>query len=426
MQGLTGLMSPLEVQLRSEGWKQLADRAKAKRSAERLRRDSVLMEETMRAAMDQPKPEPNGDEETVPEFAPIGIVNIAIESFEKQIRELKKEYDLDAMSKELSDLQAKVDAATTEAGKASGELSSKRSTRNLMKKSNQDKIDIGRCPADPCELRQILDTEKKAGADKAKPEMAEIIADEIKASQTKKKQADKELAELQEALKAKRSEFYSKRDELYKKQGDLQRLKGQWESHRVSAKRYEQVIKDAKAQEKLRDNSESAERKTQSQLEAERESMDYKKKVTNFSNFYSQVLRQIFDQDSNSKIGVDGNGIKVMPDKKLTPGGRALSAMAKVVTFDLACVAASMMGLGNHPRFLMHDSPREGEMEPELYVKLFDLACFLESLSKDEEPSFQYIVTTTTPPNKFADDRDHVCISLHGRDNEGRLLKAKF
>ena len=426
MQWLTGLMSAHEIQLRQEGWAQLGEKGKARRAAERLRRDSNVLEDSLRAAMDQPKPKPNGDEDSDPTFSPIAIVEMATESFQSKIDSLKSTYDLATMEKQISDLQKELDATKAESNKEAGVLSSKRSTMRMMQKSQDDTVDLNRCTASPCELRKLLDEEKKLGADVAKPQMTEIIREEIRASSDRKKRADADLEKLEEELKSTRSKYHESREEYLKKFGELERLKGQWESHRLSAQRYESVVKEAVQQEKQRDESETNEKETQTKLELERKSMNYTKKVTDFSNFYSQLLREIFEQDSKSVIGVDGNGIKVEPDKKLTPGGRALSAMAKVVTFDLACVAASMMGLGNHPRFLMHDSPREGEMETELFVKLFDLSCFLETVSDDGEPSFQYIVTTTTPPEKYEQDEEHVCISLHGRNEPGRLLKCTF
>jgi hypothetical protein len=42
-------------------------------------------------------------------------------------------------------------------------------------------------------------------------------------------------------------------------------------------------------------------------------------------------------------------------------------------------------------------------------------------------PSFQYIVTTTkAPPSYCIDGGRHTYLILHGRDDEGRLLKRTF
>lgn len=69
----------------------------------------------------------------------------------------------------------------------------------------------------------------------------------------------------------------------------------------------------------------------------------------------------------------------------------------RVLAFDLGALTASVEGIGNFPRFLVHDCPRESDLAPDIYERVFLLAQHLEELCNGE-PSFQYIVTTTTPP----------------------------
>jgi hypothetical protein len=52
-------------------------------------------------------------------------------------------------------------------------------------------------------------------------------------------------------------------------------------------------------------------------------------------------------------------------------------------------------GDGHHPRFLVHDSPRESDLDPSIYRSLFAVVSDLEN---GEESAFQHIVTTTEPP----------------------------
>src|ERR1019366_2380412 len=77
------------------------------------------------------------------------------------------------------------------------------------------------------------------------------------------------------------------------------------------------------------------------------------------------------------------------------------SAALKVVRwliFDLAALALGMTNTAtHHPRFLMHDSPREADLAAAIYVSLFSAARDLEEAS-GEFPAYQYIVTTTEPP----------------------------
>jgi len=56
-------------------------------------------------------------------------------------------------------------------------------------------------------------------------------------------------------------------------------------------------------------------------------------------------------------------------------------------------------GQGWHPRLIIHDSPREADLSPDIYRKFFLLAVDqIEAAYGDADPGFQYIVTTTEPP----------------------------
>ncbi len=70
----------------------------------------------------------------------------------------------------------------------------------------------------------------------------------------------------------------------------------------------------------------------------------------------------------------------------------------KIICFDLAALISSVEGQGEHPRFLLHDGPREADMDAELYQRLFLLAAELQDANGSAPANFQYIVTTTEPP----------------------------
>jgi len=106
-----------------------------------------------------------------------------------------------------------------------------------------------------------------------------------------------------------------------------------------------------------------------------------------------------------------------------------MSVMTSVLSFDVTCLAAIVYGLGHHPRFLMHDSPREGDMEGPLFRRLFEIVHELEK--KFDPPgcaSFQYIVTTTSePPDHLADPLGpYVVEMLDSTSDDGRLLRRRF
>ena len=102
--------------------------------------------------------------------------------------------------------------------------------------------------------------------------------------------------------------------------------------------------------------------------------------------------------------------------------------MATVLAFDVACLTASILGHGHHPCFHIHDSPREGDMEEPMFHRLFQMIHRLETLFADSPPSFQYIVSTTTPPpNELAaESGPYVRLTLDAPNDSSRLLGIHF
>jgi len=76
--------------------------------------------------------------------------------------------------------------------------------------------------------------------------------------------------------------------------------------------------------------------------------------------------------------------------------------------------------------FLIHDSPKEADMEPALYDRLFTLALDLERSYQGRPPSFQYILTTTSPPPVEVAEEPYTRLVLDARDPEGLLLRRRF
>ena len=97
----------------------------------------------------------------------------------------------------------------------------------------------------------------------------------------------------------------------------------------------------------------------------------------------------------------------------------------KILAFDLAALISSIEGRGQHPRFLLHDGPREADMASDLYQKLFLLARELEiSFGPNRTPNFQYIVTTTEPPPEDLQSPPwRLEPILDASTKQGRLLK---
>jgi len=108
--------------------------------------------------------------------------------------------------------------------------------------------------------------------------------------------------------------------------------------------------------------------------------------------------------------------------------GAALDTI-KTLAFDLAAVVSSIEGRGEHPRFLIHDGPREGDMARVIYERFFLYAAELEAaFPSRDEANFQYLITTTTPPPKSMRQGSRWLLEpvLDSRKKDKRLLQEDF
>jgi hypothetical protein len=120
-----------------------------------------------------------------------------------------------------------------------------------------------------------------------------------------------------------------------------------------------------------------------------------------------------------ARITLDGNGLQLHIDK----GGDCTTAAIdslKVVIFHLAVLTLGIEGKTRFPGFLLHDSPREADLDLAVYHRMFELIDALEAFGP--APLFQYIITTTTtPPAEFASG-EQLRLTLHGAPSSERLL----
>jgi hypothetical protein len=116
-----------------------------------------------------------------------------------------------------------------------------------------------------------------------------------------------------------------------------------------------------------------------------------------FSAWFDYVVRAVLGDDMASKVEFAGRDIALKVEYHGERRSTAIKII-KILAFDLAALVNSVEGRGYHPRFLIHDGPREADMSPDVYRRFFLFVRELEKCFADgHEPSFQYIVTTTEP-----------------------------
>jgi hypothetical protein len=141
-----------------------------------------------------------------------------------------------------------------------------------------------------------------------------------------------------------------------------------------------------------------------------------------FSSRFDYVVRAILGDEVSGRVDTSGRSLSLIVEEH---GERDSAAIAtvKLLAFDLAALTTSAEGHGSFPRLLIHDGPREADMAPDIYERLF---LFVHELEKcfSGEPSFQYIVTTTTPPPSGFRGNPWLRLQLAGVPTEERLLRC--
>jgi len=433
MQWLCGLMSADEAELRNERRQLLVEQGKAKASAEKQTRAASFREDGLRDSMKRPKdakerPQPKSDLfGDVPEPTLTDKAESMLRSLRKILEEIRANSPISSLATRVSLIQAKLDQANKTAGEATGNLKSAKKYQCDLKSAHLEPKHLDKCPDNPCGLRNLLKHHREAGKDEAAEDNLANVNSEIADQTESELRANEACKQITDELDVAKSELEAAKGKLADNERKLNERIGRWKQHVKDAVRIAKLTTETLQQESaLADLIKTVDASSTKQ-ESARATLEHGQLVSEASVAYTQVLQRVFNKSASGIVQVDGHGLQPKPAKQLTPGGRALSAMATVISFDLACVMASIAGIGNHPRFLIHDSPREGEMEMPLFKRIFDVACYLESCFQGTTPSFQYIVTTTkAPPSYCAEHEPHTRLVLHGRSDEGRLLRQTF
>ena len=138
--------------------------------------------------------------------------------------------------------------------------------------------------------------------------------------------------------------------------------------------------------------------------------------------WFSFLVQRIVAPEATGEVVLDGNGLHPRILWHGTRRSVALNSL-QIVLFDLAAMLCAVEGDSRAPAFLVHDSPREGDLDPWTYARLFEA---LFELGPDESSApFQYIVTTTTdPPDGRV--RSRVRLQIDASEESNRLFQVDF
>ncbi|MAL77668.1 MAG: chromosome segregation protein SMC [Sneathiella sp.] len=168
----------------------------------------------------------------------------------------------------------------------------------------------------------------------------------------------------------------------------------------------------------------------ESQIDGLRESMRLEREraaaaIGNLETIFQQLVASLMPRGCSGKMWLDGNGLhpEILLDRGIGLSTAAVESF-KIVAFDLAAMILSANGNASIPSFLIHDSPREADLDADIYSNLFDFVLSLEE--KSSPPPFQYIVTTTTAPSQQALAHEAMRLQLSSTPPEARLFAMDF
>lgn len=188
-------------------------------------------------------------------------------------------------------------------------------------------------------------------------------------------------------------------------------------------KRFQKYVTSSATRDQLerdRQSTEAALKELEKRREARADTRT--RQLVRLNHCFQEVMNGLIRR-SGGKLSLDlKSGIASNPEAS---SGEAMGSAGRVVGFDLVSLVASVDGFGSHPRFLIHDSPREADLNELIYRNLFQFVLKLETRFPDHQPAFQYILTTTSPPPDFIRG-EYIRETLHDESPDGRLLRFEF
>jgi len=275
-------------------------------------------------------------------------------------------------------------------------------------KANGCGISLERCNLD--DVRTRIDRAEQRVADMEQQKSA--LPGEISKLDAEIARLDREIAAIDEAF-TKLERLLSDEDKKHMSARELVR-EANWFDHQLS----ERAAVSARVES------------IESQIDGLRESMRLEREraaaaIGDLETIFQQLVASLMPRGCSGKMRLDGNGLHT---DILLERGVGLSTAAvesfKIVAFDLAAMILSVNGKARMPSLLIHDSPREADLDAEIYSNLFDFVLNLEG--KASPPPFQYIVTTTTAPSQQARAHEAMRLQLSSTPPEARLFAMDF
>lgn len=138
------------------------------------------------------------------------------------------------------------------------------------------------------------------------------------------------------------------------------------------------------------------------------------------SRIFDQIIKRLVTDELTGELRFGSLETRATLTRHGDLESEAYKAL-RCIAYDFTALVGTLNGIGNHPGFLLHDSPREADLEPSLYHPIFQLIADLEARAPE---SFQYIATSTEPPPAALRAMPYLRTTLSSANAKSRLYGA--
>lgn len=147
------------------------------------------------------------------------------------------------------------------------------------------------------------------------------------------------------------------------------------------------------------------------------------KSIDEFTEIYNKIIKFLTDESRIGVINKKNYSPHILYTNNNKDDGAAMKNLA-IIAFDLALLELSLVNSEvskYFPRFIIHDSPRNNDLQDDIYFRVFEYIIKLEKVYFPQHIYFQYIITTLDYPSKLISDK-YIVLELDNSGEGGKLF----
>lgn len=276
--------------------------------------------------------------------------------------------------------------------------------QNKIADEEQSCTYAGHLPLKDCSyLLQHIENLKILRMDEFKREqamkgMASARKDEIETLKKSLQEHDANLREAKRLFEAAQQERTAQLEAIRKKSSTIGKLEAALQEYTIAEKQAMGLLANTPLNSVVEelDRVDADIFHAKAQLEFHRAQSG--EKLEQFTVRYSELVQRVLKADYKGTVLLTAADFQPFICDDSAISGAAVESLSFILG-DVASMLAPVHNIGEHPGFLMHDSPREADLSLGPYHSLLsELAAISEEMGGAYEAPFQYIITTTTEP----------------------------